>query len=427
MSEVNNIFAIIEDLKNSAENGKAGLNHKAMHHYQQEMLERFRKLPVPSPKIKTWTNIMRKTIDSPQLTLAPNPKIELLDMKDKGEEQDARMVITEESIASWIKADLQKAGVVFTDLGQAFEKHTRLVLDALESQGLGQTDKVSAFTAGMSRHGFFLYLPKGCKVEQPIEIALNLAKDNMVLPLTAVIILDEDTSARLVLQNNSAAENGSIALMNCAIKIGDRARLELVEIQQFGKKNWFYSDEEITLGSQAELDHLIVDEGCEINKRHLTATMLGEDSRATITGIYKPGENQEFVYDTHQNHLASHSNSDLLFSGVLRENAYSLWQGNVRVEEGTQGVDGYQVNKNLLLSEDTHVESIPGLEIIADDVRCSHAVTLSSVDPVQMFYLKSRGIGEQDAEDLVVSGFLEATAARIKDEKLLKLVQEELE
>ena len=426
--EMKNIFEILDGINNSLETGLPASNHKAMHQYQEKMLAQYQQISVPSSKIKTWTKISKKTIDDGGFQLASSPEVTALNVNDAAKIRSGKLIISEDAIQVWMDEHLQAAGAVFCDIATAFEAHAEIFQKALDEQELSHIDKVSAFTAGMSRHGFFLYLPKGIVLEQPIEVVVRLTSNKTVLPIIAVVVMEDQVSAGLIIRNQSAKNNKNtgVVLVNRLIHIGEHSILRIMENQRFGKRNWFYTDERLTLDSQAELKQLVLDEGSEVSKRHLSVTLSGEGSQAMITGIYTPGTKQNFVYDTHQNHLASHTNSDLLFSGVLHEDAYSLWQGNVYVAEGTRGADGFQINKNLLLDESVHAESVPGLEIVADDVRCSHAVTLSSVDPDQIFYLKSRGIDYQDAEELIVNGFLEAAATRIKDKMLLKMAQEEL-
>jgi Fe-S cluster assembly protein SufD len=219
----------------------------------------------------------------------------------------------------------------------------------------------------------------------------------------------------------------AITSLVLALDLREEANLHLLETQQYGRGIWAFINEASRLAAGASLDQFVLDTGSTVNKRVLTSSLQGDCSQATITGIYSPQNGQVYLYDTHQNHNASHTTSDLLFNGVLDGSSYSLWKGNVYVAEGTHGADGFQINRNLLLDEAAHAESIPGLEIIADDVRCSHAVTLSSVDPDQMFFLESRGIGAAEAEELIVSGFLEAASNRMKDKRLQEIIRKALD
>lgn len=139
-----------------------------------------------------------------------------------------------------------------------------------------------------------------------------------------------------------------------------------------------------------------------------------------------PSKEQAYFYDTAQNHCASDTTSDLLFKGVIGETGYAWWKGNILVEAGTTGANGYQANNNLMMDDTAKVESIPGLEIKTDDVRCSHGVTMGNVDKDQLFYLRSRGIGLEQAERLIVDGFLTDTLKRVSKEEFKNEISEKI-
>ena len=207
---------------------------------------------------------------------------------------------------------------------------------------------------------------------------------------------------------------------------GDSSSIDLVENQKTNLKAHLFPHQQFYLKDKASLNYLLIERGGEIVKRNISIQLEGEEATASLTGLYNLSGNQKFIFDTHQNHLASRTVSNLLFKGVLDESSYSLWKGNVFVAKNTQGVDGYQLNNNLLLNSSAQAESIPGLEIIADDVRCSHGVTISDIDPDQLFYLKSRGIDEIAGKKLIVDGFTRDVLRRIRSEDLRDYAKEEL-
>jgi Fe-S cluster assembly protein SufD len=132
-----------------------------------------------------------------------------------------------------------------------------------------------------------------------------------------------------------------------------------------------------------------------------------------MSGFYFTDGQQHLDFDTQQNHMAPHTTSDLLFKGALVGSSRAVWQGMIYVAPGAQKTDGYQANRNLVLSKNARADSIPGLEILADDVRCTHGATVGKIDPEQIFYLLSRGISKQDATRLVVEGFFDPVMQRI--------------
>jgi Fe-S cluster assembly protein SufD len=132
-----------------------------------------------------------------------------------------------------------------------------------------------------------------------------------------------------------------------------------------------------------------------------------------MSGFYFTDGVQHLDHDTQQNHLAPHTTSDLLFKGALKDHSRSVWQGMIYVAPGAQKTDGYQANRNLVLSPKAHADSIPGLEILADDVRCTHGATVGKIDADQVFYLRSRGISYAESERLIVEGFFDPIMQRI--------------
>jgi len=158
--------------------------------------------------------------------------------------------------------------------------------------------------------------------------------------------------------------------------------------------------------------------------------LIGEGASGRMSGFYFTDGNQHLDHDTQQNHFAPNTTSDLLFKGALLEKSRSVWQGMIYVAPGAQNTDGYQANRNLILSRGARADSIPGLEIMADDVRCTHGATVGKINPEEIFYLQSRGIPPKDAERLLVGGFFDPIVQRIPfegvRERLVRSVSEKM-
>jgi Fe-S cluster assembly protein SufD len=153
--------------------------------------------------------------------------------------------------------------------------------------------------------------------------------------------------------------------------------------------------------------------GSHLTKNFSELSLEGEGAEGRWSGFYIADGVQHLDHDTQQNHLAPHTTSDLLFKGALVDRSRSVWQGMIYVAPGAQKSDGYQANRNLILSKKARADSIPGLEILADDVRCTHGATVSQLEEEPLFYLMSRGIPRQQAERLVVDGFFASVLDRI--------------
>ena len=413
------LFTILDSVLQSVEKEQPLPENHSLTKHQQLAIARYHSLAVPNSKDKNWAKLANLALPARSYQAAPEPRILSTNPAGLADDLAGVIEVSENEIQFTLNDVCVKAGVVACDLKTASEKHVEIYEKVQSTAHFSGSGKVAAFTNGASRHGFLFYVPRAIHVEKPIEIRWKLHQTNAVLPASCLIVLEEQASAVVINRQESELTGGSaIATSNWIVQMGDGAALRILEMQNYGKDIWAFVNEQLTLGRDALLEYLLLDKGSAVLQRNLRVTLEKDGGKAEITGIYNPQAGQHFVIDTFQNHLASDTTSDLLFGGVLEDDAFSLWKGNIYVSEGTKGTDGFQRNKNLLLSEAAHAESIPGLEINADDVRCSHAVTLSSVDEEQLFFLRSRGICEKEAQDLIVSGFLESAATRIRDQKL---------
>ena len=422
------LFPILDEVKKETGTTKRFSDNAVLTALKSKAADQYERLPLPNPRDKSWSKLAEMQLPDITYRLAQEPLITHNQSKISQEKCSGRIEIREDALDFQLDKSAAEAGVILCDLVSASRDHAQLLEKSLAQLAQTKPARIAEFTTALSRHGFLLYVPGGYRSDLPMEIVTSLKNDGLILPILALVILEEGAQIALISRQESAGYEGKagISLMNWMIQIGDKAELRFLEIQKYGLATWNFIDEQISMGQAAHLERLLIDTGSGVLQRRFSTVMQAADGLANITGIYTPRKGQVFIYDTHQIHNASRTTSDLLFGGVLNDDAYSLWKGNVYVAAGTKGADGFQRNKNLLLSEEAHAESIPGLEINADDVRCSHAVTLSSVDPEQMFFLKSRGIGDKDAEQLIVSGFLESAATRIRDDYLKERIREEL-
>jgi Fe-S cluster assembly protein SufD len=193
----------------------------------------------------------------------------------------------------------------------------------------------------------------------------------------------------------------------------DDASLRLVALQEWGRDVWQFTHERALLGRGADLDWVTGSLGGRLLKSFQTVEMNGAGATARVSGLFFADGKQHFDHDTQQNHNMPDTVSDLLYKGAVKEKGRSVWQGMIRVLPNAQRTNGYQANRNLLLDKTARADSIPGLEIEADDVRCSHGSTAGQVDQDQVFYLMSRGLPRPDAVRLVVSGFFAPVLERI--------------
>ena len=196
--------------------------------------------------------------------------------------------------------------------------------------------------------------------------------------------------------------------------VGDGAKLEYVTIQEHEHGTRQFGTHRATVGRDAELDWVAIGLGGTRAKSRMESYLADQGANVKVTGAYFLRESEHADYDTTQEHAAPNTTSDLFFKGVLADSARAVWRGVIRVDKGAQRTDAYQENRNLLLSREAHADSIPGLEIEANDVRCTHGATVGQIDKMQLFYLMSRGLSRAQAEQLIVRGFFQPILDRIE-------------
>jgi Fe-S cluster assembly protein SufD len=184
--------------------------------------------------------------------------------------------------------------------------------------------------------------------------------------------------------------------------------------QALSEKTWIFGAQRAEVGRDASLDWVAVGFGSANGRVRMETKLAGPGAEARVTGAYAGHGRQHIDFDTTQEHAAPNTTSDLAFRGVLQGRSTAVWKGNIIVDPGAQKTDAFQESRNLLISKRAHADAIPGLEIQANDVRCTHAAAVAQVDPEQLFYLRSRGLREEVAKRLVIEGFLAALVERFE-------------
>jgi len=310
---------------------------------------------------------------------------------------------------------IAKKGVVFTDLKTAEEKHSELLGKMLGKTVNVEEGKFSALAGAFAQNGVVLYVPKGVTVDEPLHSVLWGPGADLAHISHILVLVDEGASVTYVHEAASPDATGSNSLHAgiVEIQVMQDATFKFVELQSWGRHVWNFSHERARVERGGNLDWIFGAIGSRLTKNFSELDLAGEGAQGRMSGFYFTDGNQHLDHDTQQNHFAPHTTSDLLFKGALKGKSRSVWQGMIYVAPGAQKTDGYQANRNLVLSEGARADSIPGLEILADDVRCTHGATVGKLEAEPLFYLKSRGIPQNEAEKIVVEGFFDPIFQRI--------------
>lgn len=314
--------------------------------------------------------------------------------------------------------ELKAQGVIFCDMHTAVAEHGDLVKKYFMTQVVKADEgKFAALHAAFWRGGTFLYVPKNVVAAAPLH-SVFWATNGKSFSHTLVVL---DTGAEAIFMDEYASatddkpglHNGVVELL-----VGDIASLIYASLQDFGTNVWQMNHERGRVGRDAKLDWITSAMGTRFTKAFQTVELDKQGSWARMSGIFFTHGRQHFDLDTQQNHNAPNTTSDLLYKGALRDKSRSVWQGMIKSLPGAQKTDGFQANRNLMLDKDARADSIPGLEIEADDVRCTHASTVGKLDDEEIFYLMSRGIDRHTATRMVVQGFFDPIMQRIPFERL---------
>ncbi len=252
---------------------------------------------------------------------------------------------------------------------------------------------------------------RGVALEQPLALS-TVIPDGKLANLRTRIVLEEGAHAEVWEQYVSAGD----CLLNVAtdLEVGTNASLRYICGQNLSEEAWIFGAQQATVGRDARLDWVALGFGSRSGHVLMQTRLAGEGAEARVTGAYATHGSQHIDFDTTQEHAAPNTTSDLAFRGVLQDRSSAVWKGNIIVDPGAQKTDAFQDSRNLLISKRAHADSIPGLEIQANDVRCTHAAAVAQVDPEQLFYLRAHGISEAEAKQLVIEGFLSALVERFE-------------
>jgi Fe-S cluster assembly protein SufD len=304
-------------------------------------------------------------------------------------------------------------GPIVAPLRVALERHAEVV-----GRHFGTVVRPSYFVnanADQWTDGTLVYVPRNVKVEAPIVITTVQGRPGTSLHHRTLIVLEEGAEAEVWDQVSSSHDEEALVNGVVEIVVGDNANLRYIGAQSLNEKTWVFGAQRAVIGRDGELDWTTLAFGGANGKVFLESTLAGKGATGKVTGAYATRGRQHVDYDTLQEHAAADTVSDLAFRGLVSGRSTAVWRGMIKVDPGAQRTDAFQEARNLLLGKKAHADAIPGLEILADDVRCTHAAAIAQIDPEQIFYLRSRGLSESTAARLVVEGFLGAIVERYEE------------
>jgi Fe-S cluster assembly protein SufD len=342
-----------------------------------------------------------------------------------------RLVFANDALVSAELFDsaLKKSGVIFTALSDALEKHSDLLREHFMAQPakLGSA-KFAALHKALVRAGTFLWVPRNIEIRAPFEVFHLVEGDCATVYPHTLIIADDNSKVTFVehfVSSNPAHRGFACGVNDLVLKPG--SKLTYVSLQEWSRSFVSVQVNSTIAARDAEAVNLALNFGGKYSRLESVSRMIDRGARSDMLAITVARGDQEFDQRTLQDHLKADTTSDLLYKNVLNDNARTVFSGLIKVEPGAHRTDAYQKVRNLLLSDDAEANSMPGLEILADDVRCTHGATSGQIEPEELFYLKSRGIDDLAAKQLIARGFLNEVVARLPEAELSEYLQKQLE
>jgi len=380
-----------------------------------EALERYRELALPDTTEEHWrfTDLAGFDPDSFGHDQGQSPAVAPAGMLEL--DVAGLATIGEDGVSVESAPD----GITFAPLSEEHERLYSLV---------GWDEKFAAHNAATWQHGLLVAVPKGVELEKPLYVRVTNSTAGGSLFWRLLVVAEE--GARFTLVEEAVSTSADLRSYTNAAEeffLGPGSKFEYVHVQNLSRETWHFASHHARVERDAELDWVAGGFGSKRGKVRIQNDLAGPGATSRVTGAYFTDGEQHLDYDTFQEHEAPNTTSDFAFKGALRDTSTAVWRGMIRVERDAQKTNAYQENRNLMLSPTTHAVPIPGLEILANDVRCTHGATVSRVDREELFYAMARGLSRGAAERLIVRGFFQDVLDRIEFEAVREALAAALE
>ncbi len=395
----------------------------------------FEQLPLPKTNSESWRRTDIRGLDLEQFQLVtsnksqPNGKSpEFFSALEEGKRNSGLIIQKDAAVVySALSDTLTDKGVYFAGFKAALDERPDLLKTYVCQTIQSEDNKFNAMHNAFLQSGYVLYIPKGVVVDLPLRVIVSLSGE-AIADFSHTLVIAEADSQVTILEEHLSVDQQEKGLHCGGVEIflGQNAFVNYAQIQNWNKKVWNFSTQRAKLERGANLRWITTSLGSRLSKLDQLVEMNGEGSHADLLGLTATHARQHIDIHTYQKHAVSNSTSNLLYRNVLKDRSRTVWRGMIEVQKDAQKIDSYQQNDNLILSKQARADTIPGLEILADDVRCTHGATAGKIDQDQIFYLMSRGLSYNQAEQVIVNGFFESVLQRIPLEYLRNKLQESI-
>jgi Fe-S cluster assembly protein SufD len=340
------------------------------------------------------------------------------------------VVVHQDGTAVWQTLDdsLRSQGVLVCDLDTAVQHYAELVQPHFMTTAVpAGLNKFTALHGALWNSGVFVYVPRGVAVHLPLQaLTAHLTAESLVQPHT-LLIADEHSQVTLIDQQVSGtADLPGLANTVVELHLKTGAQVTYLQLQNWSRRLWGFANQRAVLAADSHVRWAVAALGSRLHWTSLGVQLREPGSSTRLFGLTLTDSRQHLDFQTCQDHLAPHTESDLLFRSVLFGRSRTVFRGVVWLHPAAQQTNAYQANHNLLLSAQARADALPILEIEADDVRCKHGSTTGRIDDEQLFYLMSRGLSLQEAQRMIVQGFFETVITEFPVEGLQEKIRQEV-
>jgi len=377
--------------------------------------QRYNLMPLPDRVSHLWRYSDPTTFLSDNLQNSVKlPQVESISDRSESKYDIYASLDSDKSSTFVIDDDSKKAGIILADLNSAGNETDELVRKHLGQLISDEFGKIESSNMALWNSGILLYIPENTVVDKPVYLKRTIADQKLYQRLLVIVGTNSSVS---IIDEYSSDNDKSSGVLNSIneIYVGDSSKVEIALIQNLNLKSHSYITQRAKTGKDSELKSAIIGTGSKSSKVDLGTVLAGRGSQSKMFGAAIGSDQQHHDHHTLHHHTVPDCYSDIDFKVVLQAKAVSAYTGLIRIDANADNCQAFQENRNLLLDSGTRAESIPELEILTDQVQCSHGATVWPIDPQMIYYLTSRGIGHKEAVNLIVKGFIEKTISQLSE------------
>jgi Fe-S cluster assembly protein SufD len=378
---------------------------------------RYAAIPVPTPRDEEW----RRT-DPALIPFGGHRRMPDLVRDDRpapagawDNEFDVVVIVSDRRLGIRDRSGaIARGDVVVTDLRDAARSAPDLLAACLGGEALNQAPRKLALAAdAFWNAGLFVHVRPGKVLEGGVLIRHEHGADGGLFLPRFLVVVGAGAQARIVEHYASAEDISFLTLGLREFYVGENAALDMVSLEEWGGGTVHVGEDWARVDRDGRINWITLTLGGKVSKMAAGCDVCAPNAQAHLSGLFFADGTQHVDQKTLQLHSSPHTRSYLLYKGAVKDAGHSVYQGTIQARPGAIDVDAYQMNNNLILSEGARADSLPGLEIDADDLKCSHGATTGTLDPEQIFYLRSRGLSETEAKQMVVTAFFEEVVAKV--------------